>query len=86
MRSLTSLDESRAQSPENFRSLVQKDFCNNIDPKRKSAALRQGLSGCEVAHPLSSPANSAKRVFVHWHTSQTIVVQSTYPSRTSREG
>ena len=30
MRSPTSLHESRVYSPENFRSSVQKDFCNSI--------------------------------------------------------
>jgi|SRR6516162_7556245 hypothetical protein len=35
MRSLTSLDENRAYSPENFSSPVQNDFCNKIGTPRK---------------------------------------------------
>ena len=62
MRSPTSLHESRVYSPENFRSSVQKDFCNSICQQRPSLvrASRFSLAPCSPANECNDA--SAKRL------------------------
>jgi|SRR6516165_931617 len=43
MRSPTSLHESRVYGPENFRSSVQKDFCNTIPQERIFGIVAEGV-------------------------------------------